>query len=346
MLQNNVGIKEHSSAPFTRSVTEPLRNCFFCQKDDGHDLFTVRTENAGKALRQAVEISQNQVLMTRLNNAISPVDAHAIDVRYHKVCWTQHVFHVLRDDACNQVKSPQTLLPMQILCLIELINLVDVHTQNKAYLPMDVVETSYISMLGGRDAAQKHTPTLMRQWLKDKILSELPTVKSVRQNDSIHSEGVCWLCRTACPYLHLVKVILLFVEASRNADIALHLEAGEALSKLFFAFDRIKYKRLWARYIADMHELKIKHPATWKELEDGNISVTKNEIPFVSIGPDHACEHLNRVMKVHSGLVGISNSANARQQFFLASPEMSCLSTEFKGQFELQMNKPEGHHDL
>ena len=52
------------------------------------------------------------------------------------------------------------------------------------------------------------------------------------------------------------------------------------------------------------------------------------------------------MMKVHSGLVGISNNANARQRFFLASPEMSCLSTEFKGQFELQMNKPEGHHDL
>ena len=37
--------------------------------------------------------------------------------------------------------------------------------------------------------------------------------------------------------LHRVETILLFVETSRNADIALHLEAGEALSKLFFAFD-------------------------------------------------------------------------------------------------------------
>ena len=37
---------------------------------------------------------------------------------------------------------------------------------------------------------------------------------------------------------------------------------------------------------------------------------------------------------------------NARQRLFLASPEMSCLSTEFKGQFELQMNKPEGQNDL
>ena len=95
-----------------------------------------------------------------------------------------------------------------------------------------------------------------------------------------------------------------------------------------------------------MHELKINHSATWKEFEDGNISATKSEIPFVSIGADHACEHLNRMLKVHSGLVGISNNSNARQRFFLASPEISHLSNEFKGQFELQMNKPEGHHDV
>ena len=46
---------------------------------------------------------------------------------------------------------------MQIPCLIKLINLVDVHTQNKAYLFMDIIETTYISMPGGRDEAQKHT---------------------------------------------------------------------------------------------------------------------------------------------------------------------------------------------
>src|SRR6218665_1442647 len=45
-------------------------------------------------------------------------------------------------------------------------------------------------------------------------------------------------------YLHRVEAILFFVAASRNADLELHLQAGEQLSKLFFAFDRIKYKRL------------------------------------------------------------------------------------------------------
>ena len=79
----------------------------------------VRTENAGKAFRQAVEIAQSQVLMTRLNNAISPSDAHAIDVRYHKVCWTRHVFHVLRDDASNQEKCMETPLPMTVSAYLD-----------------------------------------------------------------------------------------------------------------------------------------------------------------------------------------------------------------------------------
>ena len=88
-----------------------------------------------------------------------------------------------------------------------------------------------------------------------------------------------------------------------------------------------------------VHELKTKHPAKWRELDNGNISVTQSETPFVSVGADHAGEHLDRMMKVHSGLVGISNNANARQRFFLASPETSCLSAEFKGQFGEQARR-------
>ena len=38
-------------------------------------------------------------------------------------------------------------------------------------------------------------------------------------------------------YLRRVETILYFVAASQNADLNLHLQAGEALSKLFFAMD-------------------------------------------------------------------------------------------------------------
>ena len=54
---------------------------------------------------------------------------------------------------------------------------------------------------------------------------------------------------------------------------------------------------------------------------------------FVSVGADHECEHLNNGIKVLCGLIGISNNANTRQRFFLATPELSCLAREFKSQF-------------
>jgi len=126
--------------------------------------------------------------MTRLSNAISQNDAHAIDLKYHKLCWTQHVFHVLRDHATNNAKSTMADLPMQMSCLIKLINI----SQSKAYIPMDQIEATHISMLMGSEEAQKHNPTLTSQWLKDKILQELPSVKSVRQKDRRKPSVLCY----------------------------------------------------------------------------------------------------------------------------------------------------------
>ena len=62
-------------------------------------------------------------------------------------------------------------------------------------------------------------------------------------------------------YLHRVKTILFFVAESRNA--------GEDLSKMFFSMDRFKYKRIWPQYIADIYDLRINHPNTWRKLETG-----------------------------------------------------------------------------
>ena len=51
-------------------------------------------------------------------------------------------------------------------------------------------------------------------------------------------------------------------------------------------------------------------------------------------------------MKVHAGLIGISNNANARQRFFLATPELSLLAKDFKCQFEASSKQTSVHHDL
>ena len=128
--------------------------------------------------------------------------------------------------------------------------------------------------------------------------------------------------RATLNYMHRVEVVLFFVAASRNADMTLRLAAGEQLSKLFLSMNRIKYKRLWPRYISYMHDLRTTYPDTWNELVGGSLSVSKNGIPFTSVGADHACEHLNRQMKVKSGLVGIS-IAMSMQGFFFWLPRKS-----------------------
>jgi len=74
------------SKPFTISATDPLSKvlCFFCQVDSRQALFSVRTMNSGKALRQAVEISKDPELMTGLSNAKSSNDAQTIAVSLAK----------------------------------------------------------------------------------------------------------------------------------------------------------------------------------------------------------------------------------------------------------------------
>ena len=113
-----------------------------------------------------------------------------------------------------------------------------------------------------------------------KVMEEFQTWKQRRSKDAMF--------RATLNYMHRVEVVLFFVAASRNADMTLHLAAGEQLSNLFFSMDRIKYKRLWLRYISDMHDLRTTYPDTWNELVGGSLSVSKNKIPFTPVGTDHA----------------------------------------------------------
>ena len=174
-----------SAAPYTRSSTRPLIKdmCFFCQTDNDQKLFTVRTGNAGQSLKQAVQASSDPELKTRYRTCIDDGDAHAMDIQYHKACWTKHVFHVLRDDTNRAPKTKQS--PTQRSSFVELLNIIDTQTRGGAYFSIQDIENTYASMLHlcGTKALEYHSPAFTRQWLKDRILSELPHVTSVRQKN-------------------------------------------------------------------------------------------------------------------------------------------------------------------
>ena len=94
--------QSHSSdgGTFTRSQSAPYVKevCFFCEQGEVYSkpLHKLATENAGRALKEALEKSGNKKLHVKLCTAINPIDAHAIDIRYHKRCWATHVTHVQR----------------------------------------------------------------------------------------------------------------------------------------------------------------------------------------------------------------------------------------------------------
>ncbi len=81
-------------------------------------------------------------------------------------------------------------------------------------------------------------------------------------------------------------------------------------------------------YLADTKALANSDPETWEELKEGNWVVNKSSVPFCAFGPDHAFEHMNRMMKVLGGLTGIILSPISRTKFFLIAPDLGSPSTK------------------
>jgi hypothetical protein len=69
-----------------------------------------------------VDKSNSLVFMTRLNTSISAADAHAIDIKYYKHCWTKHVFYAARwPDDTNKSSSEKSLQK----CMFDRVNRFD-----------------------------------------------------------------------------------------------------------------------------------------------------------------------------------------------------------------------------
>ena len=61
-------------------------------------------------------------------------------------------------------------------------------------------------------------------------------------------------------YIKFVKCILMFLRATREGNWKLHLESLKALSKYFFAHDRLNYARMVPLYLAQMELLESSDP--------------------------------------------------------------------------------------
>ena len=78
-----------------------------------------------------------------------------------------------------------------------------------------------------------------------------------------------------------------------------------------------------------MQKVRLTDPDIYAEFISGNWIVNKNQnVSYCCIGADHALEHVNRMMKVSGGLIGITLNDEARNRFFLTAPYMTLLAKE------------------
>ena len=147
--------------------------------------------------------------------------------------------------------------------------------------------------------------------------------------------------------MNMVDRFFTFQEATRTRDWLLHLSAGQDLMQDMVSMNRIKYRRMWAVYLADMVQLEKDDPDIWKSFMEGNFSCQKSDIQGTAIGRDHAGEQVNKVFKTRGGISGIKRNENSRARHFLLAGTCGTISDEMLklggGDSSRKSNK---HHEL
>lgn len=133
-----------------------------------------------------------------------------------------------------------------------------------------------------------------------------------------------------CSYMRQVMNLLNYIGGTRLRNWMQHLATTEDMFKYFHAHDQSNYSKWALLYLADMLELQTTDPESWKFLEDGNFAVSKNEVAFTSIDPDHTIEHEHRPMKMKGGFVNIINNERALDRCVLTLPILGQITEEYK----------------
>lgn len=146
--------------------------------------------------------------------------------------------------------------------------------------------------------------------------------------------------------MNQVLNLLTFISATRNSDWQLHLASSQEMCKYFHAHDQSNYARWVPLYIADMLELQTTDPAAWEFLNSGNFTVTKSDVSFTSIDPDHAIEHLHRDLKSKGGFIGTTHNENLLDRYALTVPLLSMIVEKFKSYAGIKTPHSQLHHEI
>jgi hypothetical protein len=105
-------------------------------------LHSVSTTSAGQSIRDAVEISGNELLRIKLSTAIDANDTHAKDIKYYSKCYVNNVTSVLR-----RSRSPPDRDNSNMTAKVEFIDITESALREGKPLNMAELEETYTPML-------------------------------------------------------------------------------------------------------------------------------------------------------------------------------------------------------
>ena len=185
-----------STRHFTRSNSTIYTKdvCFFCdvEGDNKNPLHHVSCDSTGSSLQRAVELSSNDLWRVRLSESISPGDAHAIDVLYHKECWRKNVFHVLRktqqpNNAKDNVNKRSTAA---VASDVEFLRMVEDFLSEGNVTSMSDLHTTYLNVCSSNGLDAESCEVRSRRNLKQFLCNEVPDIVFTPAKQKNSSERV------------------------------------------------------------------------------------------------------------------------------------------------------------
>ncbi|CAG9819428.1 unnamed protein product [Phaedon cochleariae] len=137
--------------------------CFFCEKyaTKKSILSTVMTDDAGKRMRDAVLLENNEGLKIKLSEFISENDAHAYDIKYYSSCWITNVVNILRE---QENKSCHEFHNKLVASEVELLSRLRITLFSGSITNMEEVENLYNEICTSNDLPEQIRKT--RKYLK------------------------------------------------------------------------------------------------------------------------------------------------------------------------------------
>jgi len=159
--------------------------CFFCDGEGGYrqPLHTISTLSAGSSLDAAVKKEGDEKLHVKLSTVVDNKDAHAIDIKYHKNCWTNHFTNVLRKHSTTSNIHQAT----EVAAKIEFVTMAEMALKGGKIMTMSQLQAAYDTFSQQNNVKVK---TCSRKAIKKLIQAEIEDVEFHKPKSVNESERV------------------------------------------------------------------------------------------------------------------------------------------------------------